>query len=75
MVHLGFNAYDVVTPDYYRRQFDGSRCLFNACWEQYREWLRDAIDGPTCDADVMEWLEQSANEKVNNPRSRFYIYG
>ena len=68
-------AYKLQSRDYYQKQFRGSLALFTACWRQYRTWLNGAIDGPTCDSDVLEWLDQIASEKVNNPKSRFFIYG
>lgn len=58
-----------------RKSFDGSQALFNACWNQYLAWLRGAIDSPDDQGDVDNWLDQIASEKVNNPRSKFYIYG
>jgi hypothetical protein len=57
------------------RKFDGSTRLFNACWHQYRSYVKGAIDDPTCLADVTDWLDTLASEKVNNSRSSFYIYG
>ena len=60
---------------HYRRDFDGSGALFLACWKQYRVWLNGAIDDPESDSDVMGWLNRIAAERVNNPRSRFFIYG
>ena len=58
-----------------RSFFDGSNDLFNACWRTYTEYLNGAIDDPTCQEDINGWLEQIASEKVNNSKSRFYIYG
>lgn len=58
-----------------RINFDGSQELFNACWRQYMTWLNGAIDDPKALSDVINWLDQIASEKVNNPKSRFYIYG
>jgi len=57
------------------KRFDGSGALFDACWNQYKQWLNGAIDSPENISDVMNWLDNIASEKVNNPRSRFYIYG
>jgi hypothetical protein len=70
-------TYKLRTKNYYydltcRRD---SYRLFSACWSQYRAWLRGAIDSPTCDRDVLDWLDSIASEKVNNSRSKFYIYG
>jgi hypothetical protein len=58
-----------------RINFSGSERLFSACWNQYLAWLRGAIDDPETQADVDQWLDQIASEKVNNPKSVFYIYG
>ena len=58
-----------------REAFDGSLGLFEACWRQYREYLRGAIDYPESLNDVSDWLDQIASEKVNDSTSRFYIYG
>jgi len=59
-----------------RRSFEGSPDLFDACWRQLLQWVRQgAIDDPPDQSDVDDWLEQIAAEKVNNPRSRFHIYG
>lgn len=51
------------------------RRLFSACWRQYCAYLRSAIDNPHSDSDVLDWLDSIASEKVNNPKSKFYIYG
>ena len=67
--------YTLQNPSHYAQSFDGSARLFRACWNQYRSWLRGAIDNPESDADVLDWLDQIASEKVNNPNSAFYIYG
>lgn len=49
--------------------------LFNACYRQLRQWIRyGAIDTPDLYA-AQEWIEQLIAERVNNPRSSFYIYG
>lgn len=71
-----------MTPNYvlkrkahYRKEFDGSHALFDACWKVYKRYLRDAIDNPENDDEVSAWLDNIASEKVNNPGSRFYIFG
>ena len=66
--------YQLKSAPVYRRTFHGSTELFTACWRQYRVFLRGDIDDPTCDDDVMDWLDALAAEKVNTP-GRFYIYG
>jgi len=55
--------------------FDGSLELFNASWREYRNYLNGSIDNPDCQLDVNEWIEQIASVKVNDPKSKFYIYG
>jgi len=51
-----------------RRTFDGSNELFEACWREYSKNEEYFDDTPSV-------LEMIASEKVNNPKSRFYIYG
>ncbi len=59
-----------------RRSFTGSPALFEACWRQLLQWTRQgAIDDPQDPDAALDWLEQIAAEKVNNPNSRFHIYG
>lgn len=68
--------YEVKKRAHYQPRFDGSRGLFNACWNQFQRYRREgAIDEPQDDEDVMQWLDEIAAEKVNNPQSRFWIYG
>jgi hypothetical protein len=57
-----------------RKNFDGSKHLFDTCW---REYLRNlsGTDEPNKQSDVDDWLNTIASEKVNNPKSQFYIYG
>jgi len=55
--------------------FDGSDDLFRACWRRYLQYLRGAINSPTSQDDVDEWLDAIASELVNDSGSRFYIYG
>ena len=57
------------------RQFNGSQALFDACWNQYKRWLSGAIDDPDTIDDILGWLDSIAAEKVNNPKSKFHIYG
>ena len=49
--------------------------LFNYAWKKYRYYLQGSIDDPETEADVVDWLEAIISEIVNNPRSKFYIYG
>jgi hypothetical protein len=71
------NKYTLETREYYWRKCEAftSWRLFLACWRQYRTWLRGAIDDPQSDDDVLGWLDSIAAERVNNPRSSFYITG
>jgi hypothetical protein len=57
------------------KKFSGSDALFNACWRQYRSYVNGAIDDPANILEVSDWLDNIAAEKVNNPKSKFYIYG
>lgn len=67
--------YQLQPKAYYRKRFISSERLFNACWNQYRQWLNGAIDDPQSDEDVLQWLDNIASEKVNNSQSSFFIYG
>jgi len=58
-----------------RENFEGSNSLFSACWRQYLGYLHGATDNPESQDDIDSWLDSIASEKVNNPRSTFYIYG
>lgn len=58
-----------------RKNFDGSDRLFNACWSQYKKWLKNSIDSPSCQEDIDVWLNCIASKKVNDFNSEFYIYG
>ena len=61
-----------LTKEQYWQDFEGSRALFEACWRQ----LRKEVYTESMRADeVAAWLEAFAAERVNNPRSKFYIYG
>ena len=57
-----------------RKRLRSSDALFEACWRDYLYFVRNS-DSPTDMNDVMRVLDQIASEKVNNPKSRFYIYG
>ena len=67
--------YTLQAPKHYRRKVRMSDRLYRACWTQYLRFLAGSIDDPTCDEDVMGWLDSIAADKVNNSRSVFYIYG
>ena len=68
-------AYRLQRPSYYRPMFDGGDRLFACAWRTYKRYLNSDIDNPRSDADVLEWLELIASERVNNSDSSFYIYG
>lgn len=73
---LTYNGqYILQPPRTYRYMVKMSDRLFRACWAHYRRLLANAIDFPNSDDDVVSWLDSIASEKVNNPRSTFYIYG
>jgi hypothetical protein len=56
--------------------FEGSKDLFEACWKQYRALLLEGVlDHPETLTDVLAQLDDIASYKVNNPKSKFYIYG
>lgn len=55
--------------------FDGTRRLFLSCWRTYLAYLNGDIDEPSDQNEVDSWLESIASEKVNDPKSSFYIYG
>lgn len=67
--------YELNKPKYYKEKFDGSNELFKICWLRYTGFLKGSIDYPSCDDDVMNWLNTIASELVNSPRSKFYMYG
>lgn len=55
---------------------DMSTRFFDACWNVYtRRVTCGAVDAPCCASDAIDAIEAIAEEKVNNPRSQFYIYG
>jgi hypothetical protein len=54
-------------------QFPGSERLFEACWRDLLRCRRHTEIDTQADAD--RWLDQLAAEKVNNPKSAFYIRG
>lgn len=59
-----------------RRKFphESSR-LFQACYRQLLQWIRQgAIYMPDLD-EACNWMDLLISERVNNPRSQFYMYG
>ena len=64
------------TKEDYWKSFDGSRDLFEAVWRKLRSYAKSSIDLDWNDnKEVEQWLESFASEFVNDPESRFYIYG
>jgi len=61
-----------LSKEQFRREFDGSEELFNTCWRQLK---REVYTSSMHADEVSAWLEAFAAERVNNPRSKFYIYG
>ena len=59
----------MITKKEARKHFEGSARFFEACWRELNTLGQDYFD------DSRAALEQIASEKVNNPRSSFYIYG
>jgi hypothetical protein len=60
----------------YARGFDGSVDLFNACWRKLRNLAKSSVNLDwNNNKEVESWLETLASELVNEPTSRFYIYG
>jgi len=57
-----------------RKRLRSSDALFEACWRDYLYFVRNS-ETPDNINDVMRILDQIVSEKVNNPKSRFYIYG
>lgn len=56
-----------------RKDIGDRPALFDACW---REIMKFANQGDVVDYQHLKDLYDSiASEKVNNPRSKFYIYG
>ena len=53
-----------------RKTFDGSDDLFNACWRRVGRSIAEGYFDDPADA-----LDQTANELVNDPDSRFFIFG
>ncbi len=54
----------------FRKTFIGSNRLFEACWREALKYKRLYLEEIS-----EELLEQIASEKVNNPKSSFFIYG
>ena len=61
-----------LSKEQFWQDFDGSRALFDACWRQMK---REVYTSSMPADEIAAWLESFAAERVNNPKSRFYIYG
>ena len=60
---------------YYRRLFkNDSDCLFRAAWRKWLWFYRNS-DVPSCEYEVVDFLEQAMSAKVNDERSAFYLRG
>ncbi len=58
----------------FESSFDGSGYLFDSCWDMMVAKYMKNGDIKTVE-DVEYCLDEIAANLVNNPRSRFYIYG
>lgn len=59
-----------------RQRFtDTSDNLFNNAWKEYIRYLNGSIDNPNDEEDIYNWIDNIISEKVNNPKSKYYIYG
>ncbi len=64
-----------VTKSSTQNGFDGSQSLYDACWREFeRNMAMGAYDSMDQQRANQE-LDSIASEKVNNPKSKFYIYG
>jgi hypothetical protein len=65
-----------MTKQDYAKSFDGSVDLFNAVWRKFIAY-QSATGEPDINEniEVERLLESITSELVNNPSSRFYIYG
>ena len=52
-----------------------SNNLFDSAWRQYIIWLHGSINNPETDDDIRNWIDKIISEKVNNPKSKYYIIG
>lgn len=58
----------------FEASFDGSGYLFDSCWDMMvTKHMKNG--GIKTVEDVEYCLDEIAADLVNNPRSRFYIYG
>ena len=72
---MQMSLYTLKPYAYYRARIQGSsNRLVSAAWRQYRAYL-SVIDEPRDDSDVLDVLDSIISEKVNNPKSVFYLRG
>jgi hypothetical protein len=64
-----------MTKEDYWKSFEGSRDLFDECWKMLRREAKHTEIDFNENLDIEQRLENFASDKVNDPRSRFYIYG
>ena len=67
--------YKIEKKSYYGRLFDGSERLFNNCWRELAADISNGLNEFDDDNDVLRVLDEIASIKVNNPKSKFYMYG
>jgi hypothetical protein len=53
----------------------GSNRLKRAVWREYVSAIKNGMEEPCSDQDVLSALDSIASTKVNNPNSSFYIGG
>ncbi len=56
----------------FRKTFEGSEGLFESCWGEFLSWFAD-----TCNSvyEIEECLDYLASQRVNDPKSKWYITG
>ena len=64
-----------MTKEDYWKTFEGSRDLFDECWKLLRREAKHTEIDFNDNKDIEDRLESTASQFVNNPSSRFYIYG
>ena len=58
---------------FYADRFNGSLAMFRSCWRSLLE--SEQHNGVMSHAETKEFLHARASELVNDPESRFYMYG
>ena len=69
------DSYKIEKKSYYGRLFDGSERLFNNCWREFLTVINNGLTTFNDDNDVLRVLDEIASTRVNNPKSKFYMYG